>query len=356
MVAPEEMIDCEGGHFRIGRSTIHDHHSYDLLSFTDVIANSSNIGCAKVGSRLGPERLHAAFTGFGFARTTGIALPGEVSGLIRSPKAWRPIDLATASFGQGIAVSPLQLVSAFAGIANGGRMMRPFIVRRVVDERDTVLFDRRPTLVGRVVEAGVAETLAEILVRVVEDGTGGQAKVPGYAVAGKTGTSQKVDTERGRYHETDRIASFVGFVPAHDPALAILVVVDTPTVESTYGGVIAAPVFRRIAEYALGRVGVFPSEDPMRDREPPALPPGVVEATYRPAEAAPIEDLSALVRASLGGTPSFLGMGMRTALVEAHERGWQVRVDGSGYVVAQDPPAGAPLPEGTLTLTFSMDG
>ncbi len=351
VVAADEMIDCEGGKFKIGRATIHDHHSYDLLSFTDVIANSSNIGCAKVGGRLGPERLHSAIAGFGFARKTGISLPGEVAGLVRSPSAWRPIDLATVSFGQGIAVSPLQLVSAFAGIANAGEMMRPFIVRRVVGGHGKVLFERRPTLVGRVVEAGVAEKVADILTEVVESGTGGAAKVAGFAVAGKTGTSQKVDSERGGYHETDRIASFVGFLPARDPALAILVMVDTPTVDSTYGGVIAAPVFRRIAEYALGRVGVFPSEDPMRDRHDQVMPPGLLEASFVEPDSDSVEG-----GRGLQGTPSFIGMGMRTALVRAHENGWPVDIKGSGYVVAQDPPVGGPEPQGALTLTFAMDG
>jgi cell division protein FtsI (penicillin-binding protein 3) len=352
VVAPDELIDCEGGRFRIGRRTIHDHHRYEVLSFADVIANSSNIGCAKVAGRLGAERLHEAISHFGFARKTGIALPGEVRGLIRSPQSWQPIDLATASFGQGVAVSPLQLVGAFAGIANAGEMMRPFIVRRVVDERGAVILERRPTLVGRVVEAGVAQTLTEILVRVVEDGTGTQAEIDGYAVAGKTGTSQKVDAETGRYHQTDRIASFVGYVPARDPALAIVVVVDTPTAGSTYGGVVAAPVFRRIAEYALGRVGVVPDRDPMLEQQQPVPPDGLVPVAFRPAaEEEPVGDLT-----GLPGTPSFLGLGMRAALVMAHQRGWPVRIEGAGYVVGQDPRPGAAEPDGELTLTFAMDG
>ncbi len=351
VVAPDEMIDCEGGRFRVGRSTIHDHHKYDLISFTDVVAHSSNIGCAKVGSRLGPDRLHAAFGRFGFARKTGIALPGEVSGLVRSPGKWRPIDLATASFGQGVAVSPLQLVSAIAGIANAGEMMRPFIVRRVVSGRGEVLFERGPTLVGRVVEAGVAAQVAEILVRVVEDGTGGNAKIAGFAVAGKTGTSQKVDAERRGYHPTDRVASFVGFVPARDPVVAILVVVDTPTQGSTYGGVVAAPVFRKIAEYSLGRMGVLPSRTPTLDEPPSSADSGLIPVLYEPARPDRVVPVDAA-----GGTPSFVGLAMRPALVRAHGSGLQVRVEGSGYVVAQDPPPGAPLPEGELALTFAMDG
>ncbi len=397
-VVPEEIIDCEGGSYRIGKRVIHDHHSYDLLSFADVIANSSNIGCAKIGGRLGAERLYTAFRDFGFASRTGISLPGEVPGLLRALPSWKPIDVATASFGQGVAVSPLQVVGAVAGLANHGRMMRPYVVRRVVGEDGDVILEQKPTVARDVVDPSVAATVTELLVRVVEEGTGGQAKVPGFSVAGKTGTSQKV--ENGRYHPRDRIASFVGFVPAHDPALAILVVVDTPTRQSTYGGVIAAPVFRRIAEYALGRVGVFPSEEPMHARvappangsEGPGLYPydtvprsgvldpgapqlvaaaggvlasadtvGIVAAAYRP----PGEGFAANAGGlSLGGEsmPSYLGLGMREALVRAQERGWRVRVQGSGYVARQDPPPGAPelqaLVEsgGVLTLSFAVDG
>ncbi len=345
-VLPNEMIDCEGGRFRIGRRLIHDHHKYDLLSFSDVIANSSNIGCAKVGSRLGAERLEAAFHDFGFGVRTGVGLPGEVAGLIRPAKSWAPIDLATASFGQGVAVSPLQLVRAFAAIANGGQVMRPTIVRRVVAADGRVLLHNEPKVERRVIETDVASDVTEMLVRVVEEGTGKQARLAGFSVAGKTGTSQKVDTSQGGYHDTDRVSSFVGFVPADDPALAILVMVDTPTRGSTYGGVVAGPVFRHIAEHALGRVGVFPREDPMFDR-----PADVVPVAFRPAAESGGIDPEAVS----GGTPRFLGMAMRPALVRAQALGWRVQVRGTGYVVSQSPMPGHPVPDGALELTFARN-
>ncbi len=344
-VSPNEFIDCGNGKFRIGRRTIHDHHRYEQLTFADVIANSSNIGCAKIGARLGSERLSAAFADFGFARKTGVSLPGEVAGLIRPPASWKAIDLATASFGQGVAVSPIQVVNAFAAIANRGVMMRPYVVRRVVSDRGRVLRHNRPTIVNSLLDAEVAQAVTEILVRAVEVGTGKQAQVVGFSVAGKTGTSQKVDAERGRYHETDRISSFVGFVPADDPALAILVLVDTPTRGSTYGGVVAAPVFRRIAEYALGKVGVYRRGDEVVE-PPPATEPELLPAAYRPPAAE---------AAVLGGTPSFLGLGMRAALVLAHQNGWDVEVEGSGYVRSQHPLPGAPEPEGVLSLVFAVE-
>ena len=369
-VAPDEMIDCGGGSLRIGRRTIHDHHSFEMLTFSEVIANSSNIGCARVGARLGRERLGAAFSEFGFARKTGISLPGEVSGIVRPVESWKPIDLATASFGQGVAATPLQVVNAFAAIANRGVMMRPFIVRRVVSQDGRVLRRTRPTVINHLFGPDVADQVTEILIRVVEDGTGKQAKVPGFEVAGKTGTSQKVDGVSGRYHATDRIASFVGFVPARDPALAILVLVDTPTRRSTYGGEVAGPAFRRIAKFALGKVRVYPDGRPTSDGTGPTFEPPVgepqdergVEPNFKSGEPALLQaayqsggtgDGS---RPALGnGIPSFIGMAMRAALVRAQDRGLDVRIEGSGYVVSQDPAPGSASSEGLLSLVFAAE-
>ncbi len=364
-VFPDEIIDCEGGAFRVGRRTIHDHHHYDLLSFNDVIAHSSNIGCAKVGARIGSDRLAAAFADFGFSHKTGVRLPGEASSMIRPASSWRPIDLATASFGQGVALSPLQLVNAFSGIANRGELMRPYIVRRVIGGDGRVVLESSPTSLGRAIEPAIAAPVTEMLVRVVEEGTGKNSQVPGFVVAGKTGTSQKIDPAAGGYHATDRIASFVGFVPARDPALAILVVVDTPTRGSTYGGVVAAPVFRRIAERALRRVGVFPREDPLLNDPQPVALAGVLPAVFQPpsdpsgAAPATFGALPGDGRDLGGAVPRFLGMSMRRALVLAQERGWRVRVKGSGYVVSQNPAPGAPVseagPEMVLALNFATD-
>ncbi len=350
-VHPEEVIDCEGGAFRIGRRTIHDHHRYEELTFREVIANSSNIGCAKVGARVGSDKLAAVFSDFGFSRRTGISLPGEVGSLIRPPRAWQPIDLATASFGQGVAVSPLQLVNAFAALANRGELMRPYIVSRVTTADGRVLKQNTPEVVGRAVEPEIAAMVAEMLIDVVEVGTGKNARVPGFEVAGKTGTSQKIDPVSGGYHRTERIASFVGFVPARDPALAILVVVDTPTRISTYGGVIAAPVFKRIAERALRRVGVFPRGNPMLDYYEPEIPEGLRQIRFNPETDRGFSVLPVVEE----GTPSFLGMGMRRALVLAQDRGLGVRVEGSGYVVAQEPAPGARGPGAVVSLVFAMD-
>jgi cell division protein FtsI (penicillin-binding protein 3) len=351
VVRPEEPIDCEGGRFRVANRTIRDHHPYDVLHFADVIAFSSNIGCAKVGARLGRDVLGAALRSFGFARPTGIDLPGEASGLMRPEASWRQIDVATASFGQGIAVTPIQLVRAFAAIANGGELMRPHVVRRVIAADGRILQDSTPVVEHRVLSPETARLVTQLLVRVVEEGTGTSARVEGFPVAGKTGTSQKVDPVTGRYHVSERVASFAGFVPADDPALAILVVVDTPTRGSRYGGVVAAPAFRRIAEQGLALLGVLPKGEGLRARRE-ARQPGLLKAAYStngpaPALASAPEDVA-------GRTPSFLGLSMRDALIRAQREGLRVRVEGSGYVVAQQPPPGAVVEEGGIALGFGL--
>jgi cell division protein FtsI (penicillin-binding protein 3) len=226
-----------------------------------VVQYSSNIGTTKFAQSLGNDRFHAYVRAFGFGEKTGIDLPGEVPGMVRPVEGWTPIDLATASFGQGLAVTPLQIARAFAAIANGGELLRPFIVSRVVASDGRVLFEQKRTVVRRVVKRETAQQVTGMLRRVVEaeGGTGRLARLPGVAVAGKTGTSQKVDPETGRYSSTARVASFVGFVPADAPRVVVAVVIDEPR-SAVYGGVVAAPVFREITGAFVGRMGVEQSK------------------------------------------------------------------------------------------------
>jgi cell division protein FtsI (penicillin-binding protein 3) len=341
VVSPQTKIDCEHGAYRIGKRVIHDHEPYAILTFADVIAQSSNIGSAKVAGILGSERLAGTVRDFGFGSVSGIDLPGEAAGLVLPERQWKAINLATTAFGQGIAVTPLQLARAFAAIANGGFLMRPYLVRRVVDESGRVRRVGSPFIERRVISARTAEQVTGLLRRVVESGTGKAARLDGVTVAGKTGTAQKIDVGTGRYHPRDRMASFVGYLPAEDPELVILVVVDSPK-KAKYGGVVAAPVFRRIAEYALARRGLTWHSRSHRELEPPPAPPVVQVASAAAA------DLSADPIL----TPSFLGLDMREALVRAHRAGWDARVDGSGYVVAQDPPPGTLAGPRQIVLEF----
>ncbi len=327
VVTPDEMFFCENGRFRVGRWTIHDSHPHGWLTFAQVIQYSSNIGASKVGERLGRDRYAAYLHAFGFGARTGIELPGESPGILRPADTWARIDLATHSFGQGVSVTPVQMAAAFAAIANGGTLMRPFVVRRSVSPSGEVLFEHRPTAVRRVVRPETARLTTALLERVVEEegGTGTRARLDDFPVAGKTGTAQKVDPRTGAY-SSKRIGSFVGFVPADRPRLVILVLIDEPST-SSYGGVVAAPVFRAIAAGALKQLGV----------EPPA-PTELVSAPAAPGTPSPPPPAD-----SSTTTPSFLGLSLREVFARAEAAGWDVQVRGSGYVAAQVPPPGAPL-------------
>jgi cell division protein FtsI (penicillin-binding protein 3) len=346
VVQPAERIHCENGRYAVGRRTIRDAHPHAVLSFTNVIAQSSNIGCAKIAERLGPERLAATIKALGFGVPTGVDLPGEMAGLTRPVERWGRIHLVTTSFGQGIAVTPLQLARGFAAIANGGTLMRPYVVKRITDDAGVVRHRGQPHAERQALSRATAAAVTEMLVAVTESGTGKQARIEGFRVAGKTGTAQKVDEGTGRYHPRDRMSSFVGFVPADDPALVVLVVVDSPR-KVTYGGVVAAPVFRAVAEYGLTRRGVLPRAPVSAGaRGAPAAPFAALLAEAAEVELAP-------ELATPGGAPAFLGLAMRDALVRAQAEGWAVRIEGSGYVTHQAPAPGAVADDRTLTLYFS---
>ena len=333
LVTPGELFFCEHGRFQAGGRTIHDAHPYGWLSFAEVIQFSSNIGATKVGERLGRDRYHRYLRAFGFGNRTGIELPGETPGIMRPVESWSRIDLATLSFGQGVSVTPLQMSTAFAAIANGGTLLRPYVVRRIVAPGGEVVLENEPTAVRRVISTRSARTTTELLRRVVEEegGTGTKARLEEFPVAGKTGTAQKVDPTTGGY-SSKRIGSFAGFVPADEPRAVILVLIDEPST-SSYGGVVAAPVFRAIAAAVLKRLGVEPPAPTVVARAPRAVPatPRAKPASREAATPANAE------------TPSFLGLSLREALARAQASGWQVRVTGTGYVAAQEPMPGTPL-------------
>jgi cell division protein FtsI (penicillin-binding protein 3) len=256
---PTDTLNCENGVYRIYDKTIHDVHRYGVLTLSGVIQKSSNIGAAKVGMSLGAERLLPYIKGFGFGRPSGIDIPGEASGVVRPPK-WAPIELANISFGQGISVTALQLTAAYAALANDGRMMRPFVVREILDAQGNSVERRIPEELGPVVSPEVARQVTQMLTAVVgPEGTGAQSAIEGFRVAGKTGTAQKPDLRHGGYLKGKYMASFAGFVPAREARLCILVVMDEPQ-GNIYGGQVAAPVFREIARDALGILGVYPED------------------------------------------------------------------------------------------------
>ncbi|MEQ1654993.1 MAG: hypothetical protein BVN29_00685 [Nitrospira sp. ST-bin5] len=262
VMKPSTMLYGENGRMTIANTVIHDHEKLGWMTFAQVIQKSSNIGAAKTGMALGDQRLYRYLQAFGFGQKTEIDLPGEVGGMVKHPREWGRRSLASISMGQEIGVTPIQMVSAVAALANGGVLMKPYVVSEVRDAQGKALRQILPQVKRRVVSPETARTVTSILEGVVTDGTGAKAAIPGFRVAGKTGTAQKIDPRTGAYSSTLFVGSFVGFVPADNPRLAMIVVIDEPQGES-WGGTVAAPVFRRVGEQVLNYLGVS-SDEPVK--------------------------------------------------------------------------------------------
>ncbi len=255
-----DRFNCEGGTYRIDDAVFHDHGGdFGVLSFSDIIRYSSNIGAIKLGRLLGPDKLYDYLAAFGFGKPTGISLPGEEAGMVMAKNHVRAVDLASMSFGQGLSVTPLQLITAAAAVANGGLLMEPYLVDRVVDENGEAVLKATPKIKRRVISPETARMVTEMMEGVVDSGTGVYARVSGMDVAGKTGTAEVYDAATRTYSKTDYTASFVGFLPAKSPQLIILVVLEDPHT-SIYGGDVAAPAFKRIAGGLMKRIKIDPEE------------------------------------------------------------------------------------------------
>jgi len=258
LVRPEDRFNGEGGTIEVAGITIRDHERFGTITFSEVLAHSSNVGAIKVGMRLGKSLYYDYISGFGFGNLTGVDLPGETPGMIRRPKDWSALSLASISIGQEVSVTPLQMLVAMSAVANGGVLVRPHLVRTITAAEGKVARETAPVQLRRVISDGTARTLTTILTGVVTEGTGKAAAVEGFEVAGKTGTSQKLDQATRRYSQDKVVASFVGFVPAEQPRLAIVVVIDEPRT-LRWGGSIAAPTFREIARESLKHLRISPA-------------------------------------------------------------------------------------------------
>lgn len=256
IITLQDVFDCERGRFRFGGRILHDHEAYALLTVKEIIMKSSNIGSAKIGIRMGENRLHEYLGLFGFGERTGITLPGEVRGIVHPVKKWSGVSIAQIPMGHGIAVTRIQMSMAMDAIANGGVLMRPMLVSRLEDNLGNVVARYGPQPVRRVISREAAQAITDALKSVVStNGTAPKAALAHYTVAGKTGTAQKV--EDGRYVRGKYISSFIGFFPADNPELCISVVLDQPR-EGYYGGQVAAPAFRKIAERAASYLNIKP--------------------------------------------------------------------------------------------------
>ena len=258
-------IFCHNGSYAYGGLILHDHHPYGTLTVSQIIEVSSNIGAAMLALQIGTERFYNCIRSFGFGQQTGIALPGESCGILRSREKWEPASITRIAMGHEVGATPLQIITATCAIANGGKLMMPQLIRDIRSDSGEVLANFQPQEVRRVITEDTAGKVRDALVKVTgEKGTAKLARIPGYDTAGKTGTAQKLleDPKTGKkyYSHDHHVTSFVGFVPAKDPAFCLLVVIDEAKVPSDedVGGLVAAPVFRAIAERSLAYLGVAP--------------------------------------------------------------------------------------------------
>jgi cell division protein FtsI/penicillin-binding protein 2 len=248
-VSEEDKFFCENGSYVVAGHTLHDHTAHGWLTFREVIGQSSNIGTTKVAQILGPQIVYHYARLFGFAAKTGVDLPGEISGSLKEPRFWSKVSIGAVPIGQEVGVTALQLAAAISVIANGGQLMRPFIVKEIRDKQGQTLKKFSPALVRKVISLETAARMRKILTGVVETGTGKAAQVQGFSAAGKTGTAQKLEPN-GAYSHDQFVGSFIGFAPAEDPLIAIVVTLDEPH-PAYFGGTVAAPVFKNVAEDVL---------------------------------------------------------------------------------------------------------
>ena len=377
LTKPDEVFDCENGSVIVAGHRIHDHKAFGLLTVSDILAKSSDVGAIKIALRLGAPKFYDYIRAFGFGQQTGVELPGESKGLLKKIENWSGVSIGSISMGQEIGVTPIQLVTAVSAIANGGSLHKPHVVAQIRrgDQVLPLTGALAPGEPREVIRQETAATLRRLMEGVLLDGTGTKARLDGWTAAGKTGSAQKIDPATGRYSPTQLIASFTGFAPINDPAVTILVSLDSP-VGQHEGGQVAAPVFKRIAEQVL------PYLDVARDTP---LNPKLIQASYKhnkADESATLEDFTPVDFAALpdvapahennsspvpatasvtvaldeGGdiaVPDFRGKTMRDVTEECLRLGLEPVLVGSGLAVEEAPQDGAQVRRGAkITVRF----
>jgi cell division protein FtsI (penicillin-binding protein 3) len=342
VVRPTDRFYGENGKIKVATAVIGDWKPFGWLTFSEVLQNSSNVGSIKAGMQLGKERYYKYITGFGFGQPVGLGLPGESRGQLRAPPQWSALSLATMSIGQEISVTAVQMVTAFAAVANGGRLMQPQIVRALLDANGREVRTFEPKAVRQVISPETARELTTILTAVVREGTGHNAAIPGYEVAGKTGTAQKMDPSTRRYSHAPGILSFVGFAPADDPRIAMIVLLDEPKNEK-WGSEAAAPIFAAIGREALRHLNV-----PPRGAMPVHLLRVEAQSPAPGGMAVPVRRVSLDADPDVpAAMPALEGRSLRQAMAALASFDVTLEVSGRGAVVTQWPAPGTPLAPGT---------
>ncbi len=372
LVTTEELIDVEEGRFQIGRKMIRDSYRDAALTVGGIIKRSSNVGAVKLARRLGADGLYQALRRYRFGERTGIELPGERSGKLRSPKRWGQIGLASMAFGYGMTVTSLQVAAGFATVGAGGAYREPRIIHKVEDAAGGVIYQHEPAET-QVMRAQTAAELLPMLASVFDKGrSGGTARsleVPPFPVGGKTGTARKVDPETRQYSRELYVSSFAGLAPIDAPRIAVVVLVDEPRGEYYYGADVTGAAFVRVVDETLRYLGVPPSGDHAGADEQPAAvasrPPAAQREDDAPrhppmaisdlahgdgqgGELGPADllqewadlDGAGLAQGDVAAVPDFRGVGLGRALDMAREAGVELDIEGSGRVIAQDPMPG----------------
>jgi cell division protein FtsI (penicillin-binding protein 3) len=337
IVRETDKFFCENGNYKIANRVIHEANKkrHGTLMVKEILKYSSNIGSAKIAQKMGKEKFYDYIQKFGFGEKTGIDLPGESPGSVRPVKNWVPVDTAMIGFGQGVSVTAIQLITAVSAIANNGVLMKPYIVRGIADNDNHLVKLYTPTVVRKVISPDVAKRLTAMLTDVVSasDGTGKNAKIVNVAVAGKTGTSQKFDSARGVYSSEKVRTSFMGFFPADNPQVAILVILDEPQ-RDKWGGVASAPVFKKIGEQILNCIKTNIRETPVFERDTSKVQLVSAQQTLIPQNTA-AEDESTM--------PDFSGLTIREAMKKAKAESIELKISGNGWAVRQYPQAHTPF-------------
>jgi cell division protein FtsI (penicillin-binding protein 3) len=385
LVRPDDQIDCQMGSINLFGRTIHDTHPYGTLTVAEALAKSSNVAAIKLGLRVGKERMYDYMMRYGFNQKTGIELAGETRGVVRRPEKWHPSSMGSVAMGQEVGVTPIQMAASYATIANDGVRIAPHLVREIQDANGQVI-ERTTPETHRVLSVETARTLRPMLESVTLNGTAKAAQLDGYTAAGKTGTAQKIDPKTRAYSKTKYVASFVGFAPVENPAVVIIVVIDEPA-GSYYGGTVAAPVFRDIAESVLPYLDVAPDTEfktPANAEQNLALETGPTEdqgtmhhasqqtaQTSQDAQGSPdamLPQVAERGRVGAGGVgevvyaaaaerallmPDIRGRSVREAQRICAQLGLELEALGEGRAARQSPAAGAHIEAGqTVRVEF----
>lgn len=343
IINPESVYDCESGAYRIGDDVLKDTHGYGELSVQDIIKKSSNIGAMKIGFELGKEGLYKSLKKFGIGNSTDLDYPGEVDGILRDYKTWKKVEHATLAFGQGLTVTPLQMVAAFSSAVNGGFYFKPRLVTRIIDRDGKVISSEKSKVVSRPIREDVSGTIRYMLKRVVEEGgTGTGAFSEAYEIGGKTGTAQKVSPGGKGYAKGKYFSSFIGFAPVDNPKIVVFVGIDEPA-GLYYGGTVAAPAVKEIVERSLSYMGVPSAKSPVMYTAEKNAGDFEPELKFKEYGRKPIFEKNEEGKFVM---PDLRGLTLREVLNATSAVGFEAETEGSGIAFTQKPQPGAVIAEG----------